>query len=267
VVDARVDIVGLMTHALIYHDVARSGREDLVGFPGAAAARYKLDPERFESHLDAIAAARVTVGLIEERPDAALTFDDGGASALLIADALERRAWRGHFFIVTGRIGTAGFLDPDGVRELARRGHGVGSHSESHPTYMGTLSRTELAGEWRRSRASLADILGAEPATAAVPGGFVSRAVIEEAARAGYGVLMTSHPSSAPWSQDGIQVHGRYTVWRATTAARASAYARGAVLARSTLWLSWQVKGAPKRLSPRAYELVRQRWASARHRR
>jgi peptidoglycan/xylan/chitin deacetylase (PgdA/CDA1 family) len=253
-----------MTHALIYHDVVPGGQEDLVGFPGGVAARYKLDPERFESHLDAISAAQVSVGLIEESPDAALTFDDGGGSALLIADALERRTWRGHFFVVTGRIGTDGFLDQDEVRELARRGHAVGSHSESHPTYMGTLSRAELAHEWGRSRASLADILGTAPTAAAVPGGFVSRAVIEEAARAGYSVLMTSYPGSAPGSWQGMRVHGRYTIWARTTAARASAYARGALLARSTLWLSWQAKGAPKRLSPRAYELVRQRWASTR---
>jgi hypothetical protein len=129
---------------------------------------------------------------------------------------------------------------------------------------MGTLSRAELASEWQRSRASLAELLGAAPTIAAVPGGFVSRVVIEEAARAGYSDLMTSHPSSGARSLDGIRVHGRYTIWASTTAERASAYARGARLARATLWVSWQAKSAPKRLSPKVYELVRQRWASAR---
>lgn len=253
-----------MTHALIYHDVALGGKEELVGFPGPAAARYKLDPARFEEHLDAISAAEVRVGLIDESPQAALTFDDGGASALLIADALERHGWRGHFFVVTGRIGTKGFLDSDQVCELARRGHSVGSHSESHPTYMGALDHAELAREWERSMASLAEILGHAPTAAAVPGGFVSRAVVQEAARAGYRVLMTSYPSSACRSSHGMRVHGRYTIWASTPPARASAYARGARFARSALWLSWQAKNAPKRLSPAAYELVRQRWAAGR---
>ncbi len=256
-----------MTFALIYHDIAPLGTEDLYGFPGAAAARYKLDPRCFAAHLDAISKAQVRVGLIGERADAALTFDDGGASALQIADALDERGWRGHFFITTGRTDTKGFLDRDGVRELARRGHEVGSHSHSHPTYMGALSREELACEWRRSRDALGEILGSPPATAAVPGGFVSNAVIEEAASAGYELLMTSRPSATTRSYAGLEVHGRYAIWSNTAAQRASAYARGDRLARLTLWMAWQAKSAPKRLSPAGYELVRQQWARRHFRR
>jgi hypothetical protein len=53
-----------MTVALIYHDVVAASRQDECGFPGPVAGRYKLEPERFEAHLDAIAATGVTVGLI-----------------------------------------------------------------------------------------------------------------------------------------------------------------------------------------------------------
>ncbi len=250
-----------MTFALIYHDVAPLGQQDLYGFPGPAAARYKLDPELFEAHLDAIRNAGVSVGLIPESPDAALTFDDGGASALDIAESLERRGWRGHFFITTGRIGAPGFLDDDGVRELARRGHDVGSHSVSHPTYMGLLSRPELRTEWRASGEALAEILGRNPTSAAVPGGFVSRAVKEEAASAGYRLLLTSEPSARRTSHDTLELGGRFTIWAATSPSRAAAYCRGELLARATLWLGWQAKNAPKRLSPRAYESLRQWWA------
>lgn len=252
-----------MTCVLTYHDVASSGNEDECGFPGASAARYKLTPTHFAAHLDAISAAELTVGLLAERPDASLTFDDGGASAPLIADALEQRGWRGHFFITTGRVGTKGFLDPDGIRELAARGHDVGSHSVSHPTYMGVLSRAELSREWRQSRDTLAEILGRPPTTAAVPGGFVSSDVLREAAGAGYRLLLTSHPSASSRWVDDMEVHGRYAVWARTSPGRAAAYARGDLLARSTLWLASQAKSAPKRLSPKAYELVRQRWARA----
>jgi peptidoglycan/xylan/chitin deacetylase (PgdA/CDA1 family) len=250
-----------MTFALIYHDVSPPGDEDRYGFPGLVAARYKLDPASFEGHLDAIAEAQVQVGLIKDAPQAALTFDDGGASAMQAAQALERRGWRGHFLITTGRIGTPGFLDAEAIVELSRRGHDVGSHSHSHPTYMGTLTREQLATEWRQSRHVLGEIIGAPPSTAAVPGGFLSREVIDEAAKAGYGLLMTSQPTARPKSQAGIRVQGRFTIWASTTPARAAAYARGDRLARVSLWVAWQAKTAPKRVSPRAYEAARRAWA------
>lgn len=252
-----------MAFALMYHDLAPAGQEDRYGFPGAAAARYKLTPVQFEAHLDAIAAAQVTVGLVQDHPEAVLTFDDGGASALISADALERRGWRGHYFITTGRIGSRGFLEMDEVRELVRRGHSVGSHSHSHPTYMGALTRPEIEREWRQSRLTLGEIIGVAPSTAAVPGGFVSRDVIVEAARAGYTLVMTSEPSATQRSSGGLLVQGRYTIWRRTAPARAAAYARGDWTARVSLWLAWEAKTAPRRLSPGAYEMLRQAWARA----
>jgi peptidoglycan/xylan/chitin deacetylase (PgdA/CDA1 family) len=253
-----------MTVALIYHDVVTAARQDECGFPGPVAARYKLDPERFEAHLDAIAATGASVGLIGDGSQAALTFDDGGASALDAAQTLERRGWRGHFFITTGRIGTPGFLTAAQVRELAERGHAVGSHSHSHPTYMGSLSAAELAAEWRSSREALAEILEAPPDSAAVPGGFLSPEVIAQAAGAGYRLLLTSQPTTRLSSHDGVRVHGRFTIWAATTPARAAAYARGDRRALASLWIAWQAKTAPKRVSPRAYEAIRRRWARRR---
>jgi peptidoglycan/xylan/chitin deacetylase (PgdA/CDA1 family) len=253
-----------MTVALIYHDVAAASRQDECGFPGPVAARYKLEPAQFEAHLDAIAATGVTVGLLGSTCQAALTFDDGGASALHAAASLERRGWRGHFFITTGRIDTPGFLTAAQVGELAQRGHAVGSHSHSHPTYMGSLSAAELATEWRSSREALAEILGAPPDTAAVPGGFLSADVITQAASAGYRLLLTSQPTTRSSAHDGMRVHGRFTIWAATTSARAAAYARGDRRALASLWLAWQAKTAPKRISPRAYEALRRRWARIR---
>ena len=246
-----------MTFALIYHDLAPRADRDSVGFPGPLAGRYKLDPADFERHLDAVAASGVQVGLYDDGAAALLTFDDGGASALDAAAALERRGWRGHFFITTGRLGSAGFLDADGVRELARRGHAVGGHSHSHPTYMGRLDRAELLDEWRRSRETLGEILGEAPRGASVPGGFFTPAVAETAAEAGYAWLMTSEPESKLRRIGGIPVLGRYTIWSTTPAATAAAYARGARLQRARLWLEWNAKQRAKRLSPRAFEALR----------
>jgi peptidoglycan/xylan/chitin deacetylase (PgdA/CDA1 family) len=255
-----------MPHVLIYHDITPPGRVDEVGFPGPVAARYKLDPERFRSHLDAVAATGVEVGLVADGglPPAALTFDDGGASALQAADELEARGWRGHFFATTGRIGSAGFLDPEAIRELAERGHVVGSHSVSHPRYMGRLSREVIDREWRDSRDTLSDILGDPPATASVPGGFLTRAVIESAAAAGYLVLMTSEPSSRVRRHGDLLVLGRYSIWSTTSASRAAAFVRGSRPARARSWVEWNLKQRAKRLSPRAFEALRRRRARAR---
>ena len=246
-----------MTFALIYHDLAPRDARDSVGFPGPVAGRYKLDPADFERHLDAVAESGAGVGLFPDGAGAALTFDDGGASALRAADALDRRGWRGHFFITTGRLGTPGFLDADGVRELARRGHAVGGHSHSHPTYFGRLSPAEQLEEWRRSREALAEILGTAPAGASVPGGVFTPAVAETAAEAGYRWLMTSEPEARVRTIAGIPVQGRYTIWASTPASTAAAYARGARLRRGRLWLEWNAKQRAKRVSPRAFEAVR----------
>jgi peptidoglycan/xylan/chitin deacetylase (PgdA/CDA1 family) len=245
-----------LTYALIYHDIAAPGERDSVGFPGAVAARYKLSPQDFEAHLDALD----DVTLWDPRgggAGAVITFDDGGASALSSAGALEEHGWRGHFFITTERLGTSGFLDAAGVRELAARGHAVGGHSHTHPTYFGKLSRSEQLEEWRRSRDVLAELLGEPPPGASVPGGFFGPTVAETAAEAGYEWLMTSEPESKVRLEWGIPVIGRYTIRASTPAARAAAYARGARLPRARMWLEWNAKQRAKRISPRAFEAAR----------
>jgi peptidoglycan/xylan/chitin deacetylase (PgdA/CDA1 family) len=246
-----------VTFILIYHDVVEAAQRDLVGFPGPLAGRYKLTPELFDAHLSALARAGVEVGLVQAGkplPKAALSFDDGGSSAVAAAAALEQRGWRGHFFVTTSRLGTPGFLTADELGEMAARGHCIGSHSHTHPTYMGALTRRELDAEWRQSRSVLEDALGQQPTVASVPGGFLSETVVASAAAAGYEVLMTSEPRSKPGSQSGILVLGRYTIWGSTPSRIATAYACGSPLARGRLWVEWESKQLAKRVSPQIYE-------------
>lgn len=244
---------------LMYHDVAAPGEREQVGFPGPLAARYKLTPEDFEAHLEAIAATGLRVGTLDaggEPPAVAITFDDGGASAPLAAAALERRGWHGQFFVTSGRVGTPGFMASEQVAELHARGHLIGSHSHTHPTYMGTLSRAELDEEWRRSRELLGELLGAPVRTASVPGGYLSADVIAAAAGAGYELLFTSEPTGR-LAQRGIAVRGRYTIWESTPARVAAAYAKGDLRACGRLWLEWNAKKLAKRVSPAVYQRLR----------
>jgi peptidoglycan/xylan/chitin deacetylase (PgdA/CDA1 family) len=247
--------------ALIYHDLARAGEHDTVGFPGLVAARYKLEPTRFEAHLDAIASTGMSVGQVGTAARASLTFDDGGASALEAAARLERHGWKGSFFVVTDRIGTPGFLSADSVKELARRGHDVGSHSHTHPADMARLAPDRLAQEWHRSRSVLEQLIGDPPRAAAVPGGSVSQAVIVEAARAGYELLLTSTPTGHRRHVGRMLVMGRYTIWADDPPRLAAAYARGDRVACLRSLTAWQIKSAAKRISPVAYETARDAWA------
>lgn len=233
--------------ALTYHDVVAASARESSGFTWVGADHYKLTPEQFDAHLDAIAGAVVT-----------LTFDDGGASALAIADALERRARTGVFFVTTGYVGQGGFLDWDGVRELAARGHEVGSHSHTHPR-LTELPAAEVAEEWRRSRAELEDALGSPVTSASTPGGFYSREVGRLAFGQGYERLYTSEPWLSPRTLEGGLVLGRFSVVATTPPAKITALARGA---RSVVWREaavWQGKKVAKRVAGRAYARVRER--------
>lgn len=250
-------IVSGLARVLVYHDVVCGQDRDTVGFPGSVAGIYKLAPEQFAAHLDALAGTGVGLESGEPSAGAMLTFDDGGGSALWVATELERHGWRGAFFVVTSRIGTPGFVDDVGVRELAARGHEVGSHSHTHPAYMGRLGSNELAEEWSISRAVLAELLGSPPRSAAVPGGSLSRAVIEQAARAGYERLFTSTPRARISHYAGMIVLGRYTIWASDRPELPAALLSGARVPRARRWLGWQAKSAAKRLSPRVYEAAR----------
>jgi peptidoglycan/xylan/chitin deacetylase (PgdA/CDA1 family) len=247
----------------MYHDIAARAEREAVGFPGQLAARYKLEPDAFDAHLQALADGGWRVGTLDggavtasEHPQVTLSFDDGGRSAPLAAEALERHGWRGQFFVTTARIDTHGFLSAEQVRALAQRGHVIGSHSHTHPTYMGRLSRAELDREWTTSRALLGEILGAAPASASIPGGYLSREVVAAAAAAGYELLFTSEPT-ARVQRGAIAVRGRYTIWASTPARTAAAYAGGDRAACTRLWLEWNAKKLAKRASPDVYQRLR----------
>ena len=145
------------------------------------------------------------------------------------------------------------------MRELADRGHAIGSHSHTHPTYFGRLSREELDREWSESGAMLGELLGSRPPTASIPGGFLSDAAVESAAAAGYELLMTSEPSARARSVAGITVLGRYAIRSRTSPETVAAYARGARGPRARMWLGWNAKQRAKRISPRAFEALRTR--------
>jgi peptidoglycan/xylan/chitin deacetylase (PgdA/CDA1 family) len=230
--------------ALEYHDVVHGRDFDESGFPGSGPASYKLPLADFDRHLEAIAGSR-TPHYPERVPDwmsnptahrpLFLTFDDGGVGAYTcIADALEARGWRGHFFVTGSRVGTPTFLSASQLRELSTRGHVIGSHSQTHPTRMGACPPDVIAREWRESVALLSDVLGTGVTTASVPGGFYTPVVAQAASVNGITALFTSMPTTRCQTVGECLVLGRYTLRRWSGAGVAGALARGAWTPRLT---------------------------------
>ena len=169
---------------LLYHcleDRRRSARH-----MDAIDREYVLTRSRFERQVEYVAT----------RPKAALpvvfSFDDGDESChTLAAPILERHGLRAEFFIVTRWIGRPGFMTDDQLRDLASRGHGIHSHSRTHPR-LPELSAAQIEDELKGSKTELEAVLGRPVTQLSIPGGAYDDRVIEIAKRAGYRAVMNS---------------------------------------------------------------------------
>lgn len=251
--------------SIMYHDVVESGAEKTSGFSGADADLYKVEIERFEKDLRRIAEVRnglanKVTDLTENQNPFFITFDDGGRSAFTqTIDALERRGWRGHFFVATNFIDTPTFLSESEIRELDARGHVVGSHSASHPLRMASLSNEDLLREWKTSVEKLSDILGYRVTTASVPGGHFSRNVAVAASEAGIETLFTSEPMTRVYKISETKIFGRYTIQRNTPTEIVAAIARGDSSPRLRQYLFWNSKKILKKIAGENYLKIRKR--------
>jgi peptidoglycan/xylan/chitin deacetylase (PgdA/CDA1 family) len=207
-----------------YHEVTDDGRA--AGFQRSGARPYKHGRAAFARHLDAIARGPRAPELVTEldltRPGRhlLLTFDDGGKSAVHIADTLAARGWKGHFFIVTGLIGTRTFLSAENIRYLRSAGHVVGSHSVTHPDIFREQPFERMIDEWRVSCDTLAQLLGEPCRSASVPGGDISPRVLQSAGAAGLAYLFTSEPVLEPAQVGGCWILGRFVPKVGTSARR-----------------------------------------------
>ena len=210
---------------LMYHEVTDDPRTS--GFQRPGALPYTFGRTAFAGHLDAIAGGALTPKLVSDIDLAGngkgrhllLTFDDGGASAMYAAEQLALRGWRAHFFIITSRIGERTFLKPADIRTLRSAGHIVGSHSHTHPDIFRNLSRDLMATEWTVSCAILEALLGEPCITASVPGGDISRTVLESASSSGVRYLFTSEPLLRPERVGDTWVLGRVILKAGVSAA------------------------------------------------
>ncbi|AXK72847.1 polysaccharide deacetylase family protein [Lysobacter sp. TY2-98] len=90
-----------------------------------------------------------------------LTIDDGPSDDTpAVLDLLDAHGARATFFLV----GERARRHPDHVREIARRGHGIGNHSDSHPTArFWALGPGQMRDEIHRAQATLTELSGTPP--------------------------------------------------------------------------------------------------------
>jgi hypothetical protein len=251
--------------SLGYHDIVDEGHRP-PNDGSRHSGRYKLGQEHFCAHLDSIwrgcdhSSVRVIDRARQWQAETPLflTFDDGAVSSYtIVAGELEKRGWRGHFFITTDWIGRPGFLKPQQIRELHARGHVIGSHSCSHPARMSKLSWQELLREWKESCAILSDILQESVVTASVADGFYSRKVGMAAAAAGIQVLFTSEPRAKVSVVNGCFVLGRYSIQSQTPPSVSGAIAARNRWQRLRQAILWQAKKPVKALAGESYFTIR----------
>ena len=202
--------------AFTFHEVCDDPHSS--GLQRRAAMPYKHSVADFLATLDAISRAGLTPGLLDRKAaqQIILTFDDGGLSATTAAQKLDRRGWKGYFFVVSDFIGRRGFLDQSAIRDLHQAGHAIGNHSATHPDIFRDLSPARMREEWRICRERIESITSAPCRTASVPGGDSSEQVFQIAAESGLQTLFTSDPTPRPIVRANCLILGRANVKRDT---------------------------------------------------
>lgn len=124
-----------------------------------------------------------------------LTVDDGHESALGVADLLERCGCNATFFLTRDKaLEKPGYLRPQEICELRRRGFSLGTHGTTHRN-LTAMSEQACAAELGGSKKWLEDVTGEEVRYMAAPGGFVSHRVLRLAYGFGYRLIGTCRES------------------------------------------------------------------------
>jgi len=123
-----------------------------------------------------------------------ITFDDGWADNFSHAlPILGEFGLGATVFVVTGSVGTTGFLDWERLREMSGCGISLQSHTLSHRP-LEELGDDEVAEELGASKKVLEDRLGTAVDFVSMPQGSWNRRILEAVRAAGYRGVCTSEP-------------------------------------------------------------------------
>ena len=119
----------------------------------------------------------------------ALTFDDGPSGEITerLLDGLKERHVKATFFVCCYRIDQY----PETLAAIAQDGHEIGLHSCCHQ-YMNKMTAEEIAADMDACAMVLAEYTGLSAKLFRPPGGLYNDALLEEAEKAGYSILLWS---------------------------------------------------------------------------
>jgi peptidoglycan/xylan/chitin deacetylase (PgdA/CDA1 family) len=174
----------LVATILTYHRIVPDGSREQF---------HDIEATAFVRQLRRVLERTVTEGRAGSRPacgPVCLTFDDGTADHRRAADLVSAHGLTGTFFVITGRLGSPGYLSEGDVRSIAAQGHRIASHSVTH-RHLTLLNAAELTEELVASRERL-EALGQRTVDwFASPGGVYSRAILDRVLQSGYQIVRT----------------------------------------------------------------------------
>ena len=127
----------------------------------------------------------------------ALTFDDGPNPAVTpqLLDLLDEYEARATFFLIGRHVRACSEL----AAEIARRGHAVGNHTDSHPNLL-WLSRTQVLDELERCAASILTATGHTTTIMRPPYGYRAPQVHAAARQGGFDPPIMWSKSPRDWT-------------------------------------------------------------------
>lgn len=170
---------------------------------GVGTAGREMEPDE-----DMFWVTRTLLGeildLALERPEISLSVDDCNTSDVeIILPALTSRGLRATFFPISSRLGRAGSLSGDGLREIASAGMRVGSHGRRHISWR-RLPESVATEEFVTARRELEEIVQQGVNDAACPFGAYDRSTLRQLRSHGYDHAYTSdaaRASAVSWLQ------------------------------------------------------------------
>lgn len=123
-----------------------------------------------------------------------LNFDDGYDNTYTAAyPILKKYGLTATVYVISGFIGTPGYLTEAQIQELAKAGWEIGSHTITHPD-LAHITTEQVKIELTESKKTLAKITGQEVTTLCYPAGKYDTAVIKIAKEVGYVFARTTEP-------------------------------------------------------------------------
>lgn len=181
-----------------------------------------VSKEKFEGHLEylrkegygAVALTdlyrKIAAGEATDKT-VVLTFDDGYLDNFEVAwPIMQKYDFKGTFFVISNRIGTAGYMNEEQVKTLQDAGNEIGSHSLSHPD-LTRLSDKRLKEEIEGSKKEIGEIIGKNVFSFCYPTGKFNARVSSAIQNAGYKFAVTTRRWQ-PFSTDNPFEVPRYRV-------------------------------------------------------